>query len=246
MLKNSFKINHYFGEYMSNFNLDNYLNNFSYMPEFLRNEEQLSNFVKFLRYYYSEDSSEHNLFNSLTDEEIYNYLFNTFFREIASYGFSLKKIISKHIKFYNLEDVLDYFRNKTTNHLTENEISAMNIRFEEAKKYDYQIEYYKKELKYLPDYLRDFHNQKDLFKMIHGWYNQNYKETELLKKISFREGQIFIIDFVLWCLVRYGYKIQYNNMDKSKFNNYSEQLNNWQKVKNETEISALTNFLKKT
>ena len=231
---------------MPNFNLENYLNNFSYMPAFLRNEEQLSNFVKFLRYCYSEDSSVYNLLNSLTDEEIYDYLFNNFFRKIASYGFSLKKITSKYIKFYNLEDTLDYFRNETTNHLTEKEISDMEFRFEEAKKYDYQIEHYKKELKYLPEYLRDFHNQKDLFKMIHGWYNPNYKETELLNKITFRDGQIFIIDFVLWCLVRYGYKIQYNNMNKSKFNNYDNQLSNWQKVKSETEISALTNILKKT
>ncbi len=231
---------------MPNFNLENYLNNFSYMPEFLRTEEQLSNFVKFLRYYYSGDSSECNLFNSLTDEEVYNYLFNIFFKEIACYGLSLKKITSKNIQFYNLQDVLDYFRNKTTNHLTENEILEMEKRFEDSKKNDSNIEYYRKELKYLPDFIKDFHNQKDLFKIIHGWYNPHSIENELLKKITFRDGQIFIIDYVLWCLSKYGFKIQRNNIEKSKFNSYFEQLNNWQKTKSETEISALTNLLKKT
>lgn len=65
---------------------------------------------------------------------------------------------------------------------------------------------YTKSLEYLPDFMRDFHDQKDLFKAIH----ELYKNNESLQKMpnSWVENHIFVIDYFLWFMGQHGYKLQ--------------------------------------
>ena len=60
--------------------------------------------------------------------------------------------------------------------------------------------------KYLPKFLRDFHDQKDLFKSIHTLY----ADSESLKDIvpSWVSGQIYVIDCFLWFMASRGYTLQ--------------------------------------
>jgi hypothetical protein len=59
---------------------------------------------------------------------------------------------------------------------------------------------------YLPDLLKDFHDQKELFKAIH----QLYKDNESLRKMpnSWVDNHIFVIDYFLWFMGQHGYKLQ--------------------------------------
>lgn len=61
-----------------------------------------------------------------------------------------------------------------------------------------------KSAKYLPDFMRDFHNQKDLFKTIHELVN----EHDGTKAISWRDAHIYTIDVFLWFMARRGYTLQ--------------------------------------
>ena len=65
---------------------------------------------------------------------------------------------------------------------------------------------YTKSLEYLPDFMKDFHDQKDLFKAIH----ELYKDNESLKKMpqSWVDNHIFVIDYFLWFMGQHGYKLQ--------------------------------------
>lgn len=55
---------------------------------------------------------------------------------------------------------------------------------------------------YLPCFLRDFHDQKDVFKAMHdtiGNANENGNA---------RDGHIYVIDTFLWYMARCGYTLQ--------------------------------------
>lgn len=58
--------------------------------------------------------------------------------------------------------------------------------------------------KYLPEPLRDFHDQKDTFKAIHEIINAN----DVTKKISWIDAQIYVIDVFLWFMALRGYTLQ--------------------------------------
>jgi hypothetical protein len=61
-----------------------------------------------------------------------------------------------------------------------------------------------KSAKYLPDFMRDFHDQKDLFKTIH----ELVSEHDGTKAISWRDAHIYTIDVFLWFMARRGYTLQ--------------------------------------
>lgn len=57
---------------------------------------------------------------------------------------------------------------------------------------------------YLPAFMRDFHDGKDVFKAIHEIISQN----ETAEKIGFRDGMIYTVDVFLWFMARRGYTLQ--------------------------------------
>ena len=65
---------------------------------------------------------------------------------------------------------------------------------------------YTESKEYLPDLLKDFHDQKDLFKAIEELYHKSESYKQL--NPNWRECHIYTIDFFLWFLGQHGYKIQ--------------------------------------
>lgn len=63
--------------------------------------------------------------------------------------------------------------------------------------------------KYLPPFLRDFHDQKDVFKAIHTLVNKN----EGTKRVNWVDGQIYVIDVFLWFMARRGWTLQRSRKD---------------------------------
>lgn len=61
---------------------------------------------------------------------------------------------------------------------------------------------YVKTHKHLPDFLRDFHDQKDVFKFIHSRYA---KEDETL---TWRDAHCYTVDWFLWFMGQCGYTLQ--------------------------------------
>lgn len=60
--------------------------------------------------------------------------------------------------------------------------------------------------KYLPEFLRDFHDQKDVFKAIHEMYA--VQDKEYTDNMSWRAAHVYVIDCFLWFMARRGYTLQ--------------------------------------
>jgi len=55
---------------------------------------------------------------------------------------------------------------------------------------------------YMPEFLRDFHSQKDLFKAMHNTI------TNADENGNWRQGHIYVVDTFLWYMARCGYTLQ--------------------------------------
>ena len=56
--------------------------------------------------------------------------------------------------------------------------------------------------KHLPDFMRDFHDQKDLFKTIHRRYQERTDGANWV------QAHCYTIDFFLWFMAQHGYTLQ--------------------------------------
>lgn len=54
--------------------------------------------------------------------------------------------------------------------------------------------------------LRDFHDQKDIFKTVHDIVD--VKNHEYAKDVSWIVGQCYVIDIFLWFMAKRGYTLQ--------------------------------------
>lgn len=55
---------------------------------------------------------------------------------------------------------------------------------------------------YLPEFMRDFHDQKDVFKAMHNTI------TNANENGNPRDGHIYVVDTFLWYMGRCGYTLQ--------------------------------------
>lgn len=55
---------------------------------------------------------------------------------------------------------------------------------------------------YLPEFMRDFHDQKDVFKAMHNTI------TNANDNGNARDGHIYVVDTFLWYMARCGYALQ--------------------------------------
>lgn len=60
--------------------------------------------------------------------------------------------------------------------------------------------------KHLPPMLRDFHDQKDIFKLVDSLTTSAPDAT--IRRPTWVEGQVYVIDTFLWCMARHGYTLQ--------------------------------------
>jgi hypothetical protein len=65
---------------------------------------------------------------------------------------------------------------------------------------------WRKSMKYLPRFLRDFHDQKDTFKALHEVVN--VEGHDYCKDVNWVAGQCYIIDIFLWHMARHGYVLR--------------------------------------
>ncbi len=90
------------------------------------------------------------------------------------------------------------------------------------------------ECKYMPPNLRDFHDQKDLFKAIHG----SIELGEDLQLITWVKGHCYVIDVFLWYMARRGYVLQ-KSRAKLKFRDLECDVSDYKKMRSENFASLL-------
>lgn len=75
------------------------------------------------------------------------------------------------------------------------------------KKPKRHYEAWRKSNAHLPDILKDFHDQKDVFKTMHQMIGESPKNISG-KTMDFVDGHIYAIDVFLWFMARHGYTLQ--------------------------------------
>lgn len=74
---------------------------------------------------------------------------------------------------------------------------------------DAKVQEWRKSGKYLPRFLRDFHDQKAVFKAMHDVVNVG--GHGYAGKIDWVAGQCYVIDIFLWHMARHGYVLRRTN-----------------------------------
>lgn len=59
---------------------------------------------------------------------------------------------------------------------------------------------------HLPPFLRDFHDQKDLFQAMHEIIDM--QSNTIARRVDWVTGQVYVIDVFLWFMARRGYTLQ--------------------------------------
>lgn len=78
--------------------------------------------------------------------------------------------------------------------------------------------------KYLPAFLRDFHDQKDTFKTLHSCVD--IEKHQYAKDISWMSGHCYVIDIFLWHMARHGYVLRKTDK-KLPFDDIEETNRQW-------------------
>jgi hypothetical protein len=71
---------------------------------------------------------------------------------------------------------------------------------------DERVKKWRESGRYLPKFLRDFHDQKDTFKAIHEGIAVD--KHDYCKDVSWVAGQCYVIDIFLWHMARHGYVLR--------------------------------------
>lgn len=102
------------------------------------------------------------------------------------------------------------------------------------------IESWLKSGKYLPPPLRDFHDQKDIFKTIHQTINVD--GHTYAKNIDWITGQCYVVDIFLWWMARRGYTLQ-RTRSKGEFIDLHEDVSTQTQQRNNEFMSLLSGHI---
>ena len=78
---------------------------------------------------------------------------------------------------------------------------------------------WREEGKHLPVFMRDFHDQKDLFKSM-----LNYFDNSREMPVNWVDGHVFTIDWFLWFMAAHGYTLQKTRVKACDFHKIDETI----------------------
>ena len=77
---------------------------------------------------------------------------------------------------------------------------------------------------YLPSFLRDFHDQKDLFKCVEEMVNRH----PIPNGDSWIGRHVYVVDYFLWFMARHGYTLQ-KSRQPVEFEDYDKAIQEWKR-----------------
>lgn len=78
---------------------------------------------------------------------------------------------------------------------------------------------------YLPSFLRDFHDQKDLFKCVEEIVNRH----PIPNGDSWIGRHVYVVDYFLWFMARHGYTLQ-KSRRPVEFEDYDKTISGWREA----------------
>ncbi len=93
--------------------------------------------------------------------------------------------------------------------------------------------------KHLPEFMRDFHDQKDVFKSMLNYFN-NAEEMP----VNWQDAHVFTIDWFLWFMAAHGYTLQKTKAKCIDFHDISETVEKAKKERAEQFSSIVLDSIK--
>lgn len=106
---------------------------------------------------------------------------------------------------------------------------------------DSNLKKYMENGEYLPDFMRDFHNQKLLFKRIDEINKR--RNDDYTKEIDWISAHVYTVDLFLWYMACHGYTLQ-KSRKKVSFYDIYDNLNNFEERKRKESGEILTQIIK--
>lgn len=101
---------------------------------------------------------------------------------------------------------------------------------------DSQLKQWRDDQKHLPEFMRDFHNCKDLFRGIAEYIV--LEDDHPAKDVNWRQAQCYTIDVFLWFMARHGFTLQ-RSRAKQNFDDLDELLAELSRLRREAFTSAM-------
>jgi hypothetical protein len=102
-----------------------------------------------------------------------------------------------------------------------------------------KLDSYVKSEKHLPVFMRDFHDQKGLFKSVSEWASKSKSN-----KIGWVDAHCYVIDIFLQFMAMHGYTLQRTRANQ-EFYNIQDTLNVYEKKRRDISTSFLKEILNK-
>jgi len=83
----------------------------------------------------------------------------------------------------------------------------------------------------LPDWMQDFHDQKDLFKAIYDLWKGS-DNAKVLDNITWVDAHVYTIDVFLWWMGLHGYKLQKSRKKGVDFYDPIQTIEDFKKARN--------------
>lgn len=205
-----------------------------YLPSFMREFDKFSKVFYFLHECIGTPD-ESPFYKSLNYRQGTIYVVDMFLWTLAKYGYTLQKSRIKGCDFADITESMEklYSARKTENY--DNVLTDI-INYKGSRKLN------KCRIgdnpKNLPDFLKDFHDQKYVFRFIHTIINRENDENHILEQISFVDAQIYTIDYFLFIMFKYGYTIQ-KSRAKFDFYNLEQDIKKMKENNNESFVNML-------
>lgn len=107
-----------------------------------------------------------------------------------------------------------------------------------------KLEAWLKSGEYLPDALRDFHDQKDVFKCMHERIDISKDPMNPAKNINWIAGQCYVIDTFLWFMARRGYTLQRSRKQGIEFRSLIDDVDHSNKAREQQFSNIISGAVK--
>lgn len=100
------------------------------------------------------------------------------------------------------------------------------------------INQWRKDGRHLPEFMRDFHDQKNLFRTIHEKYQLDQIRRSI-PPIDWVQAHVYTIDAFLWFLAAHGWTLQRNATKRFTFYSIETALERAQEARDDADIALL-------
>tara|TARA_R110000764_G_scaffold43296_3_gene97387 strand:+ start:784 stop:1131 length:348 start_codon:yes stop_codon:yes gene_type:complete len=101
---------------------------------------------------------------------------------------------------------------------------------------DNELKNWRDQQKHLPEFMRDFHNCKDLFKAISEYIV--CEDDHPANDVNWRQAHCYTIDVFLWFMAEHGYTLQ-RSRTKQDFTSLAERVAQMRELRQQASASVL-------